>query len=125
MPSAFTRFAARMRAEQVKRPHAVRDRGHAREVEDPRIGGGAADDELGPDLAGLRGRSSVAEVRRELEDVYSLVVRAMSGADEQAGRCQHSGKGERAEGQRGPAAVAVGRVAASAIAMPSALARQA
>lgn len=35
-------------------------------------------------VAGLRGRSSVAEVRRELEDLYSLVVRAMSGADEQA-----------------------------------------
>jgi rsbT co-antagonist protein RsbR len=35
-------------------------------------------------VAGLRGRSSVAEVRLELEDVYSLVVRAMSGADEQA-----------------------------------------
>src|SRR5207244_613318 len=35
-------------------------------------------------VAGLRGRSSVAEVRRELEDLYSLVVRAMSGTDEQA-----------------------------------------
>ena len=35
--------------------------------------------------AGLRGRSSVAEVRRELEDVYSLVVRAMSGAGEDVG----------------------------------------
>lgn len=35
-------------------------------------------------VAGLRGRSSVAEVRRELEDLYSLVVRAMVGADEQA-----------------------------------------
>ena len=35
-------------------------------------------------VAGLRGRSSAAEVRRELEDLYSLVVRAMSGADEQA-----------------------------------------
>jgi rsbT co-antagonist protein RsbR len=35
-------------------------------------------------VAGLRGRSTVAEVRRELVDVYSLVVRAMSGADEQA-----------------------------------------
>ena len=35
-------------------------------------------------VAGLRGRSSVAEVRRELEDVYTLVVRAMVGADEQA-----------------------------------------
>jgi rsbT co-antagonist protein RsbR len=34
-------------------------------------------------VAGLRGRSSVAEARRELEDLYSLVVRAMSGADEQ------------------------------------------
>ena len=35
-------------------------------------------------VAGLRGRSSAAEVRRELEDLYSLVVRAMSGPDEQA-----------------------------------------
>jgi rsbT co-antagonist protein RsbR len=35
-------------------------------------------------LAGLRGRSSAAEVRRELEDLYSLVLRAMSGADEHA-----------------------------------------
>ena len=35
-------------------------------------------------VAGLRGRSSAAEVRRELDDLYSLVVRAMSGADEQA-----------------------------------------
>ena len=35
-------------------------------------------------VAGLRGRSSAAEVRRELEDLYSLVLRAMSGADEQA-----------------------------------------
>jgi rsbT co-antagonist protein RsbR len=35
-------------------------------------------------LAGLRGRSSAAEVRRELDDLYSLVVRAMSGTDEQA-----------------------------------------
>lgn len=35
-------------------------------------------------VASLRGRSSVAEVRRELEDLYSLVVRAMSGTDEQA-----------------------------------------
>ena len=29
--------------------------------------------------AGLRGRSSAAEVRRELDDLYALVVRAMSG----------------------------------------------
>ena len=36
-------------------------------------------------VAGLRGRSSAAEVRRELEDLYSLVVRAMSGVDEPAG----------------------------------------
>ena len=35
-------------------------------------------------VASLRGRSSAAEVRRELEDLYSLVVRAMTGADEQA-----------------------------------------
>jgi rsbT co-antagonist protein RsbR len=35
-------------------------------------------------VAGVRGRSSVVEVRRELEDLYSLVIRAMSGADEQA-----------------------------------------
>jgi rsbT co-antagonist protein RsbR len=35
-------------------------------------------------VTGLRGRSSPAEVRRELEDLYSLVIQAMSGADEQA-----------------------------------------
>ena len=35
-------------------------------------------------VAGMRGRSSAVEVRRELEDLYSLVIRAMSGADEQA-----------------------------------------
>jgi len=35
-------------------------------------------------VAGLRGRSSAAEVRRELEDLYSLVTRAMSGPDEPA-----------------------------------------
>jgi rsbT co-antagonist protein RsbR len=35
-------------------------------------------------VAGLRGRSSAAEIRRELDDLYALVLRAMSGADEQA-----------------------------------------
>src|SRR5882757_5106069 len=35
-------------------------------------------------VAGLRGRTSAAEVRRELEDLYALVIRTMSGADEQA-----------------------------------------
>jgi rsbT co-antagonist protein RsbR len=35
-------------------------------------------------VAGLRGRSSAAEVRRELEDLYSLVIRVLSGADDQA-----------------------------------------
>jgi rsbT co-antagonist protein RsbR len=35
-------------------------------------------------VAGIRGRSSAVEVRRELEDLYSLVIRVMSGADEQA-----------------------------------------
>jgi rsbT co-antagonist protein RsbR len=34
--------------------------------------------------ADLRGRSSAPEARRELEDIYSLVVRAMSGADDPA-----------------------------------------
>ena len=34
--------------------------------------------------AGLRGRSSATEVRRELDDLYALVLRTMSGADEQA-----------------------------------------
>jgi rsbT co-antagonist protein RsbR len=34
--------------------------------------------------AGLRGRSSAVEVRRELEDIYSLVLRVMPGADEHA-----------------------------------------
>jgi rsbT co-antagonist protein RsbR len=35
-------------------------------------------------VAGLRGRTSAAEVRRELEDLYSLLISSMSGADEQA-----------------------------------------
>src|SRR5947209_5887761 len=35
-------------------------------------------------VAGLRGRSSAAEVRRELEDLYSLVTRTVSGGDVQA-----------------------------------------
>jgi len=34
--------------------------------------------------AGLRGRSSAAEVRRELDDLYVLVIRAMSETDDQA-----------------------------------------
>ncbi|MGH3162126.1 MAG: STAS domain-containing protein [Streptosporangiaceae bacterium] len=34
--------------------------------------------------AGLRGRTSAAELRRDLDDLYSLLVRAMSGEDEQA-----------------------------------------
>jgi rsbT co-antagonist protein RsbR len=34
--------------------------------------------------AGVRGRISAVEMRRELEDLYSLVIRAISGADEQA-----------------------------------------
>ncbi len=39
-------------------------------------------------VTGVRGRSSVAEARRELEDIYSLIVAAMSGESgprEQAG----------------------------------------
>jgi rsbT co-antagonist protein RsbR len=35
-------------------------------------------------VASLRGRSSAVEIRRELEDLYSLVTRVMSGADSQA-----------------------------------------
>ena len=35
-------------------------------------------------LAGLRGRTSAAEVWRELEDLYSLVIRVLSGADDEA-----------------------------------------
>jgi rsbT co-antagonist protein RsbR len=35
-------------------------------------------------VTGLRGRSSPVEVRRELEDLYSLVIRSLSGADESA-----------------------------------------
>jgi rsbT co-antagonist protein RsbR len=33
---------------------------------------------------GVRGRSSTLEVRRELEDIYSLLVRVMAGTDESA-----------------------------------------
>jgi rsbT co-antagonist protein RsbR len=35
--------------------------------------------------AGLHGRSSPEEVRRELEDLYSLIIRDLSGTDEHAG----------------------------------------
>ena len=35
-------------------------------------------------VASVRGRSSAVEVRRELEDIFPLTIRAMSGADEQA-----------------------------------------
>jgi rsbT co-antagonist protein RsbR len=35
-------------------------------------------------VAGLRGRGSAAEVRPELDDLYGLVVRSMSGTDEHA-----------------------------------------
>ena len=35
-------------------------------------------------VTSVRGRTSAIEVRRELEDLYSLVLRAMSGTDEQA-----------------------------------------
>jgi rsbT co-antagonist protein RsbR len=35
--------------------------------------------------AGLRGRTSIDEVRRELGDLYSLVVRVLSGTDDHAG----------------------------------------
>jgi rsbT co-antagonist protein RsbR len=34
--------------------------------------------------AGVRGRSSAVEIRAELEDLYTLVLRVMAGADEQA-----------------------------------------
>jgi len=43
-------------------------------------------------VAGLRGRSSAAEVRRELEDLYSLVTRSMSGSDEPAAGEQAMGE---------------------------------
>jgi rsbT co-antagonist protein RsbR len=35
-------------------------------------------------VAGVRGRLSAVEIRRELEDLYAIVLRAMTGADEQA-----------------------------------------
>ena len=34
--------------------------------------------------AGLRGRTSPQEVRRELEDLYSLIIRQLAGTDEHA-----------------------------------------
>jgi rsbT co-antagonist protein RsbR len=43
-------------------------------------------------VAGLRGRISPAEVRRELEDLYSLVLRAMYGADDPADAEQAAGE---------------------------------
>ena len=44
-------------------------------------------------VAGLRGRSSAAEVRRELEDLYSLVVRAMVRRRRAGRRRAHGGAG--------------------------------
>jgi rsbT co-antagonist protein RsbR len=35
-------------------------------------------------VAGVRGRLSAVEIRRELEDLYTILLRAMTGADEQA-----------------------------------------
>ena len=35
-------------------------------------------------VAGVRGRTSREEVRRELEDLYALIVRVLSGTDEHA-----------------------------------------
>jgi len=35
-------------------------------------------------VTGVRGRISATEIRRELEDLYALVLRTMSGSDEQA-----------------------------------------
>ena len=35
-------------------------------------------------VAGIRGRSSAVEVRRELDDIYALLVRVLSGVDEHA-----------------------------------------
>ena len=35
-------------------------------------------------VAGIRGRSSVVEVRRELDDIYSLVISVLSGTDDHA-----------------------------------------
>ncbi|MFY9928977.1 MAG: STAS domain-containing protein [Streptosporangiaceae bacterium] len=35
-------------------------------------------------VAGVRGRISAVELRRELEDLYALVLRVMTGSDEQA-----------------------------------------
>ena len=35
-------------------------------------------------VAGMRGRTSLDEVRRELGDLYSLIVRVLSGADDHA-----------------------------------------
>ena len=71
-------------------------------------------------VTGVRGRTSAIEVRRELEDLYSLVVRAMSGADEQAAgelraalaelfRIPRAATGSRPARRRWPCSVAQGR----------------
>src|SRR4029077_18694314 len=60
-------------------------------------------------VAGLRGRSSAAEVRRELEDLYSLVVRAIAGADKQAPEGIPAGQGRRGRAGRGRAHGGAGR----------------
>jgi rsbT co-antagonist protein RsbR len=46
-------------------------------------------------VAGLRGRGSLEEARHELGDLYSLIVRVLSGADDHAAgelRAQISGR---------------------------------
>ena len=65
--------------------------------------------------AGLRGRSSAAEVRRELDDLYALVVRAMSGADEQAlGELRAALAGTGSGAANGPGASEPGKPEATA-----------
>ena len=45
-------------------------------------------------VAGLRGRTSREEVRRELEDLYSLIVRVLSAADDHAAGELHAALAE-------------------------------
>ena len=55
-----------------QRAHAMGDRGHALEVEDPRIGRGAGDDHLRPDLGGLRLERVVVDPLGVLADAVGV-----------------------------------------------------
>ena len=58
--------------DEQQRPDAVGDRGHPLEVDDPRVGRGARDDELRTDLLGLGGQRVVVDPLGVLADAIGV-----------------------------------------------------